>query len=205
MHFSGKFLVVLIVLFPFNAFAEESPAIVILGDSLSAAFGMELSQSWPSLLQDRLTENGHAYRVFNSSIAGDTTQGGLARLPGLLSAHQPKVVIVELGANDGLRGVSLEVTHHNLSSMIQQSQSIGATVILAGIRIPPNYGRSYTEKFSGMYGVLADQYGTLLIPFILEGIALNPELLLTDGIHPTAAAQPLLLENVWSVLAPVLD
>ena len=187
------------------SWAETSPpAIVILGDSLSAAYGMEISQSWPSLLQRRLDENGHSYRVFNSSIAGDTTQGGLARLPRLLDMHQPEIVIVELGGNDGLRGLSLDVTRSNLAAMVEKSRSAGASVVLAEMRIPPNYGRSYTEKFNGVYTSLAEEEGVVLLPFVLQEIALDENLMLPDGIHPTAAAQPLILEQVWSVLSPLL-
>jgi len=183
---------------------ESDPVILVLGDSLSAAYNMELSESWPSLLQDRLTEDGHAYRVFNSSIVGDTTQSGVSRLPRLLAEYQPQVVIIELGGNDGLRGLPLEVTQSNLQSMIDQSQAIGASVVLAGIRIPPNYGKTYTERFSEMYTELAAVEGVQFIPFLLEGIALDPELMMEDGIHPTANAQPLLLDTVWLALEPVL-
>jgi acyl-CoA thioesterase-1 len=180
------------------------PSIVILGDSLSAAYGMEISQSWPSLLQQRLIENGYVHRVFNSSIAGDTTQGGATRLPRLLDKNQPEVVILELGGNDGLRGLPIEVTGKNLSSMIEQSQSAGASVILSEMRIPPNYGRTYTEKFNTLYTTLADQYGVSLLPFLLDDIALEPGLMMADGIHPTAEAQPLILEKVWIQLEPLL-
>jgi len=200
-------LLLLLVLFsfaPFSAIAEGGTAIVILGDSLSAAYGMEINQSWPSLLQERLKGNGYAYRVFNSSITGDTTQGGLARLPRLLDKHQPGIVILELGGNDGLRGLPIEVTDQNLSSMIEQSQSAGATVILAEMRIPPNDGRTYTEKFNSMYTDLTEQYGIELLPFLLQDIALEPDLMQADGIHPTARAQPRILEQVWVVLQPLL-
>jgi acyl-CoA thioesterase-1 len=182
----------------------DAPAIVILGDSLSAAYGMEISQSWPSLLQRRLDENGHSYRVFNSSITGETTQGGLARLPRLLERHRPDIVIVELGGNDGLRGLSLDVTRSNLAAMVEKSRSIGASVVLAEMRIPPNYGRSYTERFNGLYTSLAEEEGVVLLPFVLQEIALDDELMLPDGIHPTAAAQPLILDQVWTVLSPLL-
>ena len=200
-------LILLLVLFsfvPFSAIAEDGPAIVILGDSLSAAYGMEINQSWPSLLQEHLKENGYTYRVFNSSITGDTTQGGLARLPRLLDKHEPAIVILELGGNDGLRGLPIEVTNQNLSSMIEQSQSAGATVILAEMRIPPNYGRTYTEKFNSMYTILTEQYGISLLPFLLQDIALEPGLMQADGIHPTARAQPVILEKVWMILQPLL-
>lgn len=166
---------------------------------------MELSESWPSLLQQRLDQNGHAYRVFNSSITGETTQGGLTRLPRLLQKHAPQIVIVELGGNDGLRGLPLEVTRSNLASIIEQSQAAGARVILAEMRIPPNYGRTYTEKFNGTYADLAAEFGVGLLPFLLQDIALEPGMMGEDGIHPTAAAQPLILEQVWSALQPLLS
>jgi acyl-CoA thioesterase-1 len=178
--------------------------ILILGDSLSAAYGMERSQSWPALLQDRLDKDGHPYRVFNSSIAGDTTQGGLTRLPRLLEEHNPAVVIVELGGNDGLRGLPLDVTRSNIERMIRLSRDAGASVILAGIKIPPNYGPAYTRQFDAIYTSLAEEYGVALIPFFMEGVALEPDLMLEDGIHPNAAGQPVLLETVWRRLAPLL-
>jgi len=185
--------------------AEEPPAILVVGDSLSAGFGMDLEKSWPRLLQKRLDDNGHRYRVINSSITGDTTQGGLARLPRLLSRYRPAVVIIEMGGNDGLRGLGIPVTTGNLSSMIEQSQAAGAEVILAGIRLPPNYGATYTERFYAMYTDLRDRYGVSLVPFLLEGVALDPGLMQEDGIHPNAAAQPRLLDNIWPLLAPALD
>ncbi len=204
-------LVVLSGLLPVSTLAEDAvaadvggPAILILGDSLSAAYGMEISQAWPSLLQDRLTHNGSAYRVFNSSITGDTTQGGLARLPRLLKKHQPDIVLLELGGNDGLRGISIDVTRENLSSMIKFSQQSGASVILAEMRIPPNYGRTYSEKFNANYDLLADQFGIVLLPFLLQDVALQDGLMQADGIHPTATAQPLILEKVWTVIQPLL-
>ena len=181
------------------------PSILILGDSLSAAYDMEISQSWPSLLQQRLNENGYTHRVFNSSIAGDTTQGGATRLPRLLDRNQPDVVIIELGGNDGLRGLPIEVTRNNLASMIEQSQSAGASVILSEMRIPPNYGLTYTEKFNTLYTTLSDRYGATLLPFLLNDIALVPGLMMADGIHPTAEAQPLILEKVWRYLEPLLE
>jgi acyl-CoA thioesterase-1 len=198
-----RLLCLLIFLWPVGAAAVDA-TIVIVGDSLSAAYGMELSESWPSLLQQRLDQNGHAYRVFNSSITGETTQGGLTRLPRLLEQHQPAIVIVELGGNDGLRGLPLEVTRGNLSSMIEQSRAAGARVILAEMRLPPNYGQTYTEKFNGTFTELAEQHGIVLLPFLLQEIALEPGMMQEDGIHPTANAQPLILEQVWSALEPLL-
>lgn len=199
-----RLLCLLVCFWPLYAATDDS-TIMILGDSLSAAYGMELSESWPSLLQQRLDQNGHAYRVFNSSITGETTQGGLTRLPRLLQKHDPQIVIVELGGNDGLRGLPLEVTRNNLASIIEQSQAAGARVILAEMRIPPNYGRTYTEKFNGTYADLAAEFGVGLLPFLLQDIALEPGMMQEDGIHPTAAAQPLILEQVWSALQPLLS
>jgi acyl-CoA thioesterase-1 len=194
----------LFCLLPTAPYADEPPVILILGDSLSAAYNMEVSESWPSLLQDRLDEHGHAYRVFNSSIAGDTTQGGLARLPRLLEKQQPAIVMIELGGNDGLRGIPLETTRGNLSAMIRASQQTGARVIISEMRIPPNYGRSYTEKFQSLFGELAAEYGETLLPFLLEDIALEPGMMQADGIHPSASAQTAMLDEVWAVLQPLL-
>lgn len=186
--------------------ADGERVILIVGDSLSAAYQMELSESWPSLLQHRLLQDGYPWRVFNSSIVGDTSEGGLTRLPRLLSKLRPEVVIIELGGNDGLRGLSLEVTRRNLDSMIAQSQAAGAGVVLAGVHLPPNYGHTYTERFSALFTELAGQHaGIGFVPFILEGVALDPALMQDDGIHPTAGAQPRLLANVWPALAPWLN
>jgi acyl-CoA thioesterase-1 len=190
---------------PMTASASDTATVLILGDSISAAYNMEISQSWPSLLQNRLDQHGHAYRVFNSSISGDTTRGGLARLPRLLEKHQPAIVLIELGGNDGLRGLPVEETRKNLSAMITQSQAAGATVILAEMRIPPNYGQTYTEKFMATYPLLTEQYGVIRLPFLLDGVALEPGLMQEDGIHPSIDAQPVLAEKVWAVLEPELQ
>ena len=205
MRFKLFFFLVLFVVLPLSVQAADEDTIVILGDSLSAAYGMEVSQSWPSLLQQRLDEDGHAYRVFNSSIAGDTTQGGLARLPRLLEKQLPSIVLIELGGNDGLRGLPIDVTRSNLASMIEQSRSIGAKVILAEIRIPPNYGRTYTQKFNALFHELAGQDGVTLLPFLLQDIALEPGMMMADGIHPTVAAQPVILDEVWKILVLLFD
>jgi len=190
--------------FPMVVVAADPGTVLILGDSISAAYNMEISQSWPSLLQNRLEQHGHAYRVFNSSITGDTTRGGLARLPRLLEMHQPAIVLIELGGNDGLRGLPIEETRGNLGEMIELSQTAGATVILAEMRIPPNYGQTYTEKFMATYSLLTEQYGVVLLPFLLESVALEPALMQADGIHPSIEAQPVLAEKVWTVLEPEL-
>jgi acyl-CoA thioesterase-1 len=189
---------------PGVASAGDSATILVLGDSISAAYNMEISQSWPSLMQNRLDQHGYAYRVFNSSISGDTTRGGLTRLPRLLEKHQPAIVLIELGGNDGLRGLPVEETRKNLSAMIEQSQAVGATVILAEMRIPPNYGMTYTEKFMATYTLLTEQYGIILLPFLLADVALEPGMMQPDGIHPSIEAQPLLLDKIWTLLEPEL-
>ena len=165
---------------------------------------MDSDQSWVHLLELRLNETGHAYRILNSSISGDTTQGGLARLPRLLDRYQPRIVIIELGANDGLRGINPGITRANMTSMVQSSQQSGAKVLLAGIKLPPNYGADYIEQFESMYADLARKYDTLLVPFFMDGVVFNPGLLQADGIHPNEKGQPVLLENIWKVLGPEL-
>ena len=192
------------MVWPLLAQGADERAVLILGDSLSAAYGMEVQESWPSLLQQRFDEDGYDWRVFNSSIAGDTTQGGLTRLPRLLENRAPAIVLIELGGNDGLRGLPLDVTRGNLQQMIDLSRAAGAQVILCEILIPPNYGPAYTQRFTGMFHELAEQEGVTLLPFILADVALDPELMLDDGIHPNAAAQPVILGAVWEVLESLL-
>ena len=183
---------------------EKQPSILVLGDSISAAYNMEISQSWPSLLQNRLEQDGYSYRVFNSSITGETTQGGLARLPRLLKKHQPDIVLIELGGNDGLRGFPIEVTQSNLATMIDLSLQNGARVILAEMKIPPNYGATYTQKFNQTYVDLQQKFDVTLLPFILQDIALEPGMMQADGIHPSIAAQPIIMDKVWLVLGALL-
>ena len=190
-------------MWPLLGQGADKRTVLILGDSLSAAYGMEVQESWPSLLQQRFDEDGYDWRVFNSSIAGDTTQGGLTRLPRLLESQAPAVVLIELGGNDGLRGLPLDVTRGNLQRMIDLSREAGAEVILCEILIPPNYGPAYTQRFTGLFHELAEQEGVTLLPFILADVALDPALMLDDGIHPNAAAQPVILEAVWAVLEPM--
>lgn len=186
------------------AWTDEPPVLLILGDSLSAGFGMDTGQSWVHLLELRLHDNGHAYRILNSSISGDTTQGGLARLPRLLDRYQPEIVIIELGGNDGLRGINHEVTRANMTRMIRQAQDADAKVLLVGIRLPPNYGVDYIEQFESMYADLACEYKTLLVPFFMEGVVFVAGHMQADGIHPNEKGQPVLLNNVWRVLEGVL-
>jgi len=192
-------------LFVQAATVENTPVIVVLGDSLSAGYGMDREESWVELLKIRLRQSGYSYTVLNSSISGDTTQGGLSRLPRLLQRYQPEFVLVELGGNDGLRGLKPDVTRHNITKMIQLSQANGARVLLTGIKLPPNYGAAYLEQFESIYADLAAEYSTMLVPFFMDGVVFEPGMLQADGIHPSAEAQPVLLENVWRVLAPELD
>jgi acyl-CoA thioesterase-1 len=197
-------LLVLFIVLPAGAQVPQGQTILILGDSLSAAYGMQVSESWPSLLQARLDEEGYGWRVFNASITGDTTQGGLSRLPRLLENQQPGLVLIELGGNDGLRGLPLEVTRNNLADMIGKSRAAGAEVILSEIHIPPNYGPVYTQRFNAIFHELAAEQGVTLLPFLLEDVALEPGMMQNDGVHPTAAAQPVILDAVWEVMAPML-
>ena len=197
-------LLSLVGLIPYTAIADDSPVILILGDSLSAGFGMDRDQSWVHLLELRLTQSGRSFRILNSSISGDTTQGGLSRLPRLLKSYKPEVVIIELGGNDGLRGINPGVTRDNMKRMINHSQQSDALVLLAGIRLPPNYGVAYLEQFESIYADLADEYDTLLVPFFMDGVVFTPGLLQADGIHPNENGQPVLLENIWKVLGPEL-
>ena len=193
----------LMVLFG-SAARAESPVILVLGDSLSAGYGIPVEKGWVSLLQRRLVERGFPYRVVNASISGDTTSGGLSRLPAALELHRPTIVVLELGANDGLRGQPPMAMSRNLSRMIEQSQQAGARVLLAEMRIPPNYGPLYAQKFQATFGELAQHYAIPLIPFLLDGVAGNPALIQDDGLHPRAEAQPQILDNVWAVLEPTL-
>ncbi|RMF96438.1 MAG: arylesterase [Gammaproteobacteria bacterium] len=185
--------------------ADAERSILVLGDSLSAGYGVPLEQGWVALLQDRLDAEGYEYRVVNASITGDTTSGGLRRLPRALDTHRPDIVIIELGGNDGLRGTPLQVTRENLRRMIELCRERGAQVVLAGIQLPPNYGARYTEAFARIYRELAGEYGAELIPFFMEGVALDPQMMQADGIHPNAAAQRRLLDNAWAALEPLLQ
>ena len=187
-----------------EASAAPVPTILVVGDSLSAGYGIELRDGWVMLLQQHLTRLGYPHKVVNASISGDTTAGGRARLPGALKRHHPQFVILELGGNDGLRGLSLRETRANLDAMIKAAKAAGAQVLLVGIHLPPNYGPDYTGKFHAIYHDLARSRNIALVPFLLEGVALTPGLMQPDGIHPRAAAQPRLLDNVWIYLEPLL-
>ena len=173
---------------------------LVVGDSISAAFGLDTAQGWVALLQKRLDQQGRSIHVVNASISGDTSAGGLARLPALLAKHRPALVMIELGGNDGLRGTPLTQLQQNLAGMISASQTSGAQVMLLGMRLPPNYGKRYTEGFAGVYEQLAATHQVPLLPFFLEGVGGVPGLMQADGIHPTADAQPRLLDNLWPLL-----
>jgi len=176
----------------------------VVGDSLSAAHGMRVEQGWVTLLQERLASAGYGYRVVNASASGETTGGALARLPRALDKHHPAIVIIELGGNDGLRGLPIADVRSNLESLVRKSRRAGAKVLLIGMRIPPNYGPEYTKSFHGIYGQVATSERVPLVPFFLDGIALDEGLMQEDGIHPNAEAQPKLLEQVWPRLMPLL-
>ena len=178
--------------------------ILIVGDSISAGFGLDTRLGWVSLLEQRLEREGHDDRVINASISGDTSAGGQARLPALLTEHKPDVVIVELGGNDGLRGQLPAQLQQNLAAMIDAAKTAGAKVLLLGMQLPPNYGVRYTEAFARVYTQLADEKQIALVPFFLEGVGGHPELMQADGLHPAAAAQQRLLDNVWPALKPLL-
>ncbi len=188
------------------AVANPAPAsvILIMGDSLSAAYGIETSQGWVALLAERLNARGYAYRVINASVSGDTSAQGLTRLPVELTRHRPAIVILELGANDGLRGLPVEVMQENLAKMLALCKQAGAEVLLLGILLPPNYGPEYTRQFAAVYPRLAREYHVPLAPFLLEGVAQHRELLQADGMHPIATAEPQVLENVWTKLVKLL-
>lgn len=173
---------------------------LVVGDSISAAFGLDTAQGWVALLQKRLDKQGRSIQIVNASISGDTSAGGLARLPALLAEHRPALVLIELGGNDGLRGTPLAQLQQNLAGMISASQASGAQVMLLGMRLPPNYGKRYTEGFAGVYEQLAATHQVPLLPFFLEGVGGVPGLMQADGIHPTADAQPRLLDNLWPLL-----
>lgn len=178
--------------------------VLIVGDSISAGFGLDTRQGWVSLLQQRMQEQGFSDKVVNASISGDTSAGGLARLPALLAEHKPELVVLELGGNDGLRGQQPAQLQQNLASMIQQSQQAGAKVLLLGMRIPPNYGPRYTQLFEKAYTDLAAEKKVPFVPFFLEGVGGVPNMMQADGLHPAAGAQGALLENVWPTLKPLL-
>jgi len=183
--------------------ADARPAIVVFGDSLSAGFGLDVGQSFPDLLQQDLDQRGFRYRVVNLGVSGDTSQDGLARVS-LAVAEKPAIVVLELGANDGLRGVPIQITQQNLATMTEDFQKAGARVVLAGMTLPPNYGASYIQKFEAVYRDLTAKYKLTLIPFLLEGVGGHPDLTQPDGIHPTAEGAQIVARTVMTYLKPLL-
>ena len=178
--------------------------LLVVGDSLSAAYGMDVPSGWVALLQKRLTQEKLDYHIVNASISGDTTASGLARLPKLLAEHKPAIVIIELGGNDGLRGLSLTQLKHNITAMVTEAKTRNARVLLIGVRLPPNYGKTYSGKFRRIYREVATEQQVALVPFILDGIATHSALMQPDGIHANAKGQGRILENVWPHLRPLL-
>jgi acyl-CoA thioesterase I len=200
-------IVTALVALPVHAWrtlTNSSQTTLVFGDSLSAGFGIEQNQGWVALLQARLIQQKSNYQVVNASISGETTSGGLARFSEMLATHKPAIVILELGANDGLRGLPVSDMQSNLSQIITQAQATKAKVLLIGMKIPPNYGLKYSRDFSASYVLLAKQHKLKLVPFLLDGVTGKPSLIQDDGLHPTAAAQPVLLNNVWAQLKDLL-
>jgi len=194
---------------PRTARAASSPAttILVLGDSLSAEYGLTRGSGWVALLGARLAQAKIAASVVNASISGDTTSGGRSRLPALLAQHRPGVVVIELGGNDALRGLPLAMTRDNLTTMAQAAKAAGAKVLIAGMQLPPNYGRQYGDEFAGLFATVAKAEHAALVPFLLKGVADGPQadtMFQADRIHPVAAAHPVILDNVWPVLKPLL-
>ena len=201
-----KRLLILFALFAASVSARaETPVILVFGDSISAGYGLaRVEQGWVALLQTRLKEQDYGYQVVNASVSGETTAGGLARLPRALMLHQPKIVILELGGNDGLRALPIAQMRANLVRMVEVASAAGAKVLLLGIRMPPNYGPEYTEQFRLSYSDLAREKNLPLVPFLLNDVAQSANLMQTDGIHPNELGQAQLLANVWPALKPLL-
>ena len=205
--------VISLVLFasPLTSFAKQDTTqnILVFGDSLSAAYGLAAEQGWAALLQKKLNANSQThfanqFKVINASVSGETTSGGLSRLEATLKKNQPSIVILELGANDGLRGLPINEMHNNLEKMLQLCKQYQAKVLLIGMKIPPNYGAKYTQSFNQTYEKLSKQYKTNLVPFMLDNVAAQPSLIQQDGLHPNALGQPIILENIWPQLLPLL-
>ena len=190
------------LLMSFSSWAQVKPVILVLGDSLSAEYGLPRGTGWVNLLEEELSKSKSPWSVFNASISGETSSGGLSRLPNLLAQKKPGLVIIELGANDALRGLPVNQTEANLRKMVQMSKYSGAKVLLCGIQIPSNYGQTYTTQFKNLYPQIANQEGVELMPFFLEGVATKPELFQADRLHPNVEAQSTIFKNVWGSMAP---
>jgi acyl-CoA thioesterase-1 len=189
---------------PAPAAARTGAVILVFGDSLSAGYGVPPGHGWVDLLARKIAQEGYDFSVVNASVSGETTAGGLARLPRALALHAPRILILELGANDGLRGLPVAQAQDNLEQMITLGEARDARVLLIGMRMPPNYGERYTSAFYAMYGQLAQRHSLALVPFLMAAVALKPELIQADGLHPNERAQPLLLGTVWPALQPLL-
>ena len=200
-----KRLVILLILVAAGISAKgQAATILVFGDSISAGYGINPERGWAALLQSKLKSEGYGDQVVNASVSGETTEGGLARLPRALALHHPGIVIIELGGNDGLRALPVDQMRANLAQMAALCAAAGARVLLLGMQIPPNYGPQYTQQFRSSYGSVAHEKNLPLVPFLLNGIALNPQLMQADGIHPNELGQPKLLDNVWPALKPLL-
>lgn len=201
----GKRWICGLVLLAASASAYSAPkTVLVLGDSLSAEYGLSSGSGWVALLERKLKQERIAATIVNASISGETTSGGRARLPALLRQHKPAVVVIELGANDGLRGLPVASAEDNLRAMVAMSKKQDADVLLVGMRMPPNYGRAYTERFFAMYQKLSTQYKAPLVPFMLEGVADQPKLFQADRLHPSAEAHPIILANIWPKFKPLV-
>ncbi|WP_144391301.1 arylesterase [Pleionea sediminis] len=196
---------ILLMLMSLYTLAGASQTLLIVGDSLSASYNIPLEKGWVPLLEKRIHEKYPGISVVNASISGETTGNALKRLPDILDKHQPEIVVIELGGNDGLRGFQLPSIKDNLNQMISMAKNQGATVVLTGIHIPPNYGPAYTQIFYKAYKELAEKHETIFVPFILKGVGDNPELMQADGVHPTAEAQPKVLENMWPYIKKAIE
>jgi len=198
-------LALILPIVPAAAASATHPIILVFGDSLSAGYGLPSDQAWPSLLQKRLASKGLQWQVMNASISGETTSGGRSRIAAALRRHKPAIIVIELGANDGLRGLPLAAMRQNLAAMISDSRNAGARVLLVGMRLPPNLGPAYTGEFARSFADLAKSHHTPLVPFLLEGFSDQAEMFQSDGLHPVASAQPLILETVWPELRKMLN
>lgn len=199
-----KFIALVVLLLTANAGGAETPTVLVFGDSLSAGFGIDVDQSWTTLLQHRLDEQGYEYRVINASISGETTEGGAARIESALDNFDPALIILQLGGNDGLRGFPPGRMKKNLDKIIRTSKNYGTDVVLLGIRIPMNYGQRYRNAFENVFREVAAELDVPWIEFFMEGVALNDNLMQADGIHPNAAAQSILLDNAWPIISEAL-
>ncbi len=206
LHFLRAALAVLLLMSVIvgTTTTAQAGTVLVVGDSISAGYGMPTSKVWVKLLEARLVQKGYAHPVVNASVSGDTSAGGLSRLPSLLRQHRPAIVVLELGGNDGLRGMPVKVTRQNLTQMVRMAKRSGAQVLLLGIDVPPNYGPKYAKEFRDVYPGVARNTGAKLLPAFLAAVGTDPDLMQADGIHPNSLAQPLLVDALWPVLEPML-